>query len=236
MKNPQQVKVKICGVQSLEMIQVMQGMPIEYIGFVFARSKRQVTAEQVEPWVKYLKMEREKGVHVPQTVGVFVNPAKEELAHIVKVSGIEVVQLHEQETPEFCQYVKQELGRKVIKSISVKPLVDHTLTRQTVFSQCEPYRNAVDVLLLDTYDLEYGGGTGKTFSWHHIPFYKEWTQQHTIDLFVAGGLHAENVTQLLDDYRVDGVDVSSGVETEGKKDRLKIQKFVERVAQYGSGS
>lgn len=85
--------------------------------------------------------------------------------------------------------------------------------------------------MLDTHDPLYGGGSGKTFAWERIPAYAEWAKSREIALFVAGGLQPDNVQQLIQTYTPFGVDVSSGVETEGVKDIAKITAFVERVKQ-----
>ena len=77
--------------------------------------------------------------------------------------------------------------------------------------------------------LLYGGGSGKTFAWHCIPEYQDGLDNAGIQLIVAGGLRSDNVDQLVADYHPDGVDISSGVETDGVKDIAKIKRFVERV-------
>ncbi len=230
------VKVKICGIQSLEMIQAIHTLPISYVGFVFAPSKRNVTAEQVRPWTQYLNEKRQKGYRVPLAVGVFMNPSKEELTEVVQASGIDVVQLHEKESPALCHYVKYELGKKVMKVVSIASTKDQHPSLESVATHCDPYRDVMDILLLDTYDPQYGGGSGKTFSWNAISNYKSWTEQAHIELFVAGGLHADNVSSLLTNHQLDGVDVSSGVETDHQKDIHKIQMFVERVNAHVSSS
>jgi phosphoribosylanthranilate isomerase len=91
------------------------------------------------------------------------------------------------------------------------------------------YRGAVDAILLDTHDPVYGGGSGTTFAWECIPPYLRWAREAGIRLLVAGGLSADNVGELVAAYGPDGVDVSSGVETDGVKDIAKIRDFVERV-------
>ncbi len=96
-------------------------------------------------------------------------------------------------------------------------------------SQLDPFRHSIDAVLLDTHDPLTGGGSGKAFAWNRIPSYLNWSRKNGLQLFVAGGLHDGNVDVLVRDYLPDGVDVSSGVETEGKKDIEKIRRFVERV-------
>ena len=86
----------------------------------------------------------------------------------------------------------------------------------------------LDVLLLDTFDPQ-GGGSGKTFRWEAIPPYAEWAAGEGVPLFVAGGLTAGNVGELIAAFAPAGVDVSSGVETDGVKDLQKIRDFARKV-------
>jgi phosphoribosylanthranilate isomerase len=229
-------KIKICGLRSIEMIQSMIKLPIDYIGFVFAPSKRQVTAQQVKPWVQYLQSQHAQEMNVPKTVGVFVNPSIEELREVMELTNLDYIQLHGNETSDFCQSLREQFGVGVIKSMSIR-LAEHLITNvDHVIEQCEEYRSKIDALLLDTHDPLYGGGSGKTFAWDCIPPYRAWSEQAGVDLFVAGGLHADNVSELILNYRPHGVDISSGVETNGVKDIKKINLFVERVLASGSRS
>ncbi|MNI80653.1 N-(5'-phosphoribosyl)anthranilate isomerase [compost metagenome] len=143
---------------------------------------------------------------------------------------LDVIQLHGQETPAFCLEVKRAFPQvKVWKAISVASggAADNPQGPQLV----EHYAGAVDALLLDTYDPQGSGGSGRTFDWGQIPLYKQAAAGYGLPLFVAGGLHPDNVGELLADYQPDGVDVSSGVESDGTKDIIKMTSFVERVKQ-----
>ncbi|MDD9267650.1 phosphoribosylanthranilate isomerase [Paenibacillus sp. GCM10023248] len=221
--------VKICGLQSVEVLKSVIHLPIDHIGFVFAPSKRQVTAGKAGELIRYLKGEAEQGRAVPLTVGVFVNPTKEELADIMKAAPLDVVQLHSKETPEFCRWVREQFQVQVFKSVSISKSENRIPTLEEVADQLDPYAGAVDAALLDTFDPVYGGGSGTTFAWDCIPVYQEWARGAGVKLLVAGGLQPDNVDQLVEAYRPDGVDVSSGVETNGVKDIAKITAFVERV-------
>ncbi|TXK81402.1 phosphoribosylanthranilate isomerase [Paenibacillus sp. N3.4] len=222
-------KVKICGLQSVEILQSVAHLPITYIGFVFAPSKRQVTPEKAGELISFLKAEKEKGATVPQTVGVFVNPTEEQLAHILAAAPLDVVQLHSKETPEFCRWTREQFQVSVFKSVSISKSDSAIPTPEAVAAQLDPYRGAVDAILLDTFDPIYGGGSGTTFAWDCIPVYQEWARNAGVQLLVAGGLQPDNVDLLVNTYHPDGVDVSSGVETDGVKDIAKIISFVERV-------
>jgi phosphoribosylanthranilate isomerase len=228
--------VKICGIQHTAMLEAAAHLPIDHIGFVFAKSKRQVTPEQAGELIRYMRENQSSGAAVPDAVGVFVNPTQEELIHTLKVAPLDIVQLHGQETPEFCRWVKEHLQVQVFKVMSVQRS-DKAIPSITLISvQLDPYLGAIDGLLLDTHDPIYGGGSGVPFAWDCIPVYKSWTQAAGIKLLVAGGLSPENVSELVEAYNPDGVDVSSGVETDGVKDIHKIAAFVERVKHCGTSA
>ncbi|MEK3787741.1 phosphoribosylanthranilate isomerase [Paenibacillus sp. FSL K6-1230] len=214
--------VKICGLQSVEVLKSMVHLPVDYIGFVFAPSKRRVTAQQAAELIPILREWQTEAA--PQSVGVFVNPELQELRELLHTAPLDIIQLHGQESPEFCRAVKEQLDLRVIKAL---PITDGT--EASVHNQLDDYIGTIDALLLDTHDPVYGGGSGRTFAWDRIPAYQDWAQQHGITLLVAGGLHSENVTELIALYAPDGLDVSSGVETDGMKDIQKITSFVERV-------
>ncbi|NQX64879.1 phosphoribosylanthranilate isomerase [Paenibacillus alba] len=223
--------VKICGLQSVEVLKSIVHLPIDHIGFVFAPSKRQVTPEKAGELIAFLKSEEKNGIAVPLTVGVFVNPTEEQLKQVLAVAPLDVVQLHSQETPEFCRFVREHFQVKVFKSVSISKSDHKVPSLDEVSAQLDPYKGTVDAVLLDTFDPVYGGGSGKTFAWDCIPVYQEWARFAGVQLLVAGGLQPDNVNELVTAYQPDGVDVSSGVETEGVKDIAKITAFVERVTQ-----
>lgn len=261
-------KVKICGLQSVEVLKSMVHLPVDYAGFVFAPSKRQVSPEQASAFVAYLQEERQAGREkVPQAIGVFVNPTPEQLQAVMDQASLNGIQLHGAETPEFCRWVRSEYGVPVIKALAIQQASvqasgqvsgqaseqasewasgqvsgqaseqawelaaqDKVLSSATM-ELLDSYRDVIDILLIDTYDPLYGGGSGRTFRWEVIPAYQDWASRNGIELFVAGGLHADNIAGLLRQYSPAGVDVSSGVETDGIKNINKITAFVERVKQ-----
>jgi phosphoribosylanthranilate isomerase len=201
-------------------------MPIDQVGFIFAPSKRQVTPKQASEMIALLKSSYAEHTSIaPQTVGVFVNPTQELIAETLAKAPLDVIQLHSPEPVEFCQWIKDNYKVKIYKVISVS----ESSRIQQQLKLLQPFVGIVDAILLDTYDPIVGGGTGKTFAWHCITEYLAWTQKHGLKLIIAGGLDEDNVVQLITDYHPDGVDISSGVETDGSKDPLKIKRFVERV-------
>jgi phosphoribosylanthranilate isomerase len=212
-------KVKICGLQSVEVLESFIKFPIDYAGFVFAPSRRRIEPPKAAGIIKQLPASTE-------SVGVFVNPTLEELDEVLNAAPLDVVQLHGSETPEFCARVKSRYSVQVWKVLAAKGEVDAE-------SLLSPYVHVVDAFLLDTYDPQALGGTGVTFPWGRIPTYRQMSDRYGIPVFIAGGLNPDNIKDLIEQYKPFGVDVSSGVETEGIKDIEKIERFVERVGSYG---
>ncbi len=209
-------KIKICGLQSVEVLKSIKTMPIDLIGFVFAKSRRQVTPQQARELVKEAPASIGK-------VGVFVNPTHDELDSILRKVPLTHLQLHGQETPAFCAELSSRHSVKLIKALPVKSLAE--LERE-IFR----YKGIVDAFLFDTYHPTQRGGTGTRFSWNLIPHIQVLIGE--TPYWVAGGLNPENVDELLRMYSPYGVDVSSGVETNGRKDVQKIVQFVEKVRSH----
>ncbi|MBY9081661.1 phosphoribosylanthranilate isomerase [Paenibacillus sp. HN-1] len=220
-----EAQVKICGLQDVEVLKSMLRLPVDYIGLVFAPSRRQITAERASELLSLLK---DWGTGKPPlAVGVFVNPDMEELGSVLSRVPLGVIQLHGSETPAFCREVKRSFpGVQVWKALPVS-----TDGADNHGGPLESYAGAVDAVLLDTYDPAQAGGSGRTFAWNLVPAYRKRAQEMGVPLFVAGGLTPDNVEELLTDYGPYGVDVSSGVETDGIKDIAKITAFIERVKQ-----
>lgn len=158
----------------------------------------------------------------PQTVGVFVDADLPQLRETLAIAPLDVVQLHGNESPQLAQSIKNELPVQVWKVFAIGKMADDGLTAH---QRLAPYKGTVDAVLIDT----AGGGTGQTFDWRVIAEYREASEAIHVPLYVAGGLHPDNVHELLDGYTPDGIDVSSGVETDGRKDIDKIKLFVRRV-------
>ncbi|SEG12161.1 phosphoribosylanthranilate isomerase [Paenibacillus sp. UNC499MF] len=230
--------VKICGLQSVEVLKSIVHFPISQIGFVFAPSRRRITPERASEMIAYLHERARQGHRVPKTVGVFVNPTRDELAEVLSVAKLDIIQFHGEESPDTCRSIKEQFGVELWKVSSIKseePPVNESSFSDIKYGvdgwiqRLDPYRDAVDAVLIDTFDPVYGGGSGRTFSWECIPAARKWAQSAGIPLIVAGGLNPDNVGGLIERYEIDGVDVSSGVETDGVKDIAKIAAFVERV-------
>jgi phosphoribosylanthranilate isomerase len=218
--------LKICGIRQLSTAAMITKYNIDYIGFVFAPSKRQVSPLEAQLITSQMKLESTK----QRFVGVFVNPSVEHLIEITDSIPLDVVQLHGQEPASLIREFKSKrMNIQVWKAIG---LIDQQEdTPEIINAKLSPYLGLIDALLLDAYDPLVGGGTGRAFQWERIPAYADWLRKNGILLFIAGGLHPHNISSLLSAYgpEIDGIDVSSGVETDGMKDLDKIRIFTERV-------
>ncbi len=213
-------RVKICGLRDEETVLAMDGLAFHEIGFIFAPSKRRIGTNEARACVRAAHGIRTVWDVRPQTVGVFVNAPMEELSAVLNAVPLDVVQLHGNERPERCAELKRRYpSLRVWKAFSVSSENGESA------EAARAYADIADALLLDA----PGGGTGKTFDWSAIDRYRSIAAEAGKPLYVAGGLNADNIGELLSVYRPDGVDVSSGVETDGVKDIGKIKTFVRRV-------
>ena len=204
------VKIKICGLSCLRDIDAVNQERPEYIGFVFAPSRRNVTPKQA--------MDLRKALHpgiVP--VGVFVDETVETMVSIARDGVVDILQLHGAEGENVIQEVKALTHKRVIKAVSVRCQDDVERWAKT----------SADYLLLD----HPGRGAGQRFDWNLVG-------EHLVGeidkpFFLAGGLNADNVTEAIQKTRPFAVDVSSGVETNGLKDHAKIKEFIMRARNAG---
>ena len=195
-------KLKLCGLVRICDIEAVNRLNPEYIGFVFAKkSRRYVDPAQA----RELRARLDKGI---SPVGVFVNESPEAIAALVRSGIIDVVQLHGSEDEDFLRKLRELVSCPIIKAFSVK-------TPQDVRIACE---SSADLILLDS----GGGGTGTVFDWDLLePIRRPW--------FLAGGLSPENAADAIRRLAPYGVDVSSGIETDGVKDIQKMNDFVRAV-------
>lgn len=199
------VKIKICGIKNIDDAITTIELGADALGFVFAPSSRQMTPEAVKNIIEDLPP-------FTTTVGVFVNSTPEEINEIADYTGIQVAQLHGDELPEDCQAVKIP----VIKAIRVKDA--------SSLLNLENYEPYVKGFLLDTYVPGNQGGTGLTFNWQLVSQAKAYG-----NIILAGGLSPDNIADAIRTTLPFGVDVSSGVETNGQKDIEKISQFIQRA-------
>ncbi|TGE31669.1 phosphoribosylanthranilate isomerase [Desulfosporosinus sp. Sb-LF] len=202
-------QIKLCGLTREEDIAAVNRWRPDYIGFVFANSRRQVTPEQA----RHLKAGLDPHI---KSVGVFTNALVQSIIELCETGVIEVVQLHGNETEEYIRALKQKTTCFVIKAIRVQS------TEQILQAQ----KLSCDLLLLDTYQKGLYGGSGKTFDRALIPTLHK-------PFFLAGGLESGNIAQVVEECHPFGVDVSSGAETDGLKDETKIKRIIEAIRSIG---
>ncbi|PEJ58379.1 phosphoribosylanthranilate isomerase [Bacillus sp. AFS002410] len=196
------MKVKICGITDLTSAQIAIDAGADAIGFVFAESKRQIQIDEAKKIIKSLPNSILK-------IGVFVNESKETLESIYEEVGLTHLQLHGDETPEFCR----SLRFPSIKAIRVESEKD---VEKLSEYDC-------DYVLVDSPSGKYRGGNGTTFDWELL------NSKKINNLVLAGGLTIDNVLPACNIVKPWMVDVSSGVETNGKKDYEKIKMFIKKV-------
>ena len=187
-------KVKICGLSTVEAVETAVLVGADYIGFVFAASKRQVSLEQAQELAKRVTGKT-------KIVGVFVSPSLEDLELAIGRVPLDMVQIH------------GTFDEALIPLISVPVIRAIQLTDQEA-----QVSSQADYLLFDA----PVAGSGQAFDWGLLKDQK--IQQ---DFFIAGGLTVDNVRQARETFQPYAVDVSSGVETDGRKDIEKIKAFIE---------
>ena len=202
-------KVKICGLSRVDDILAVNIAKPDYVGFVFAKSKRQITLEKAVNLKAYL----DKSI---KTVGVFVNESIEttELHYLSGV--IDMVQLHGDEDNSYISRLRSTVPIDIIKAVRVQTASD--------IVQANNYKS--DYLLLDAYSNDRYGGSGTTFDWSLI-------RDINKPFFLAGGINIDNISLAITTAKPFCIDVSSGVETDGQKDSGKIMNLVRSVRLNG---
>lgn len=236
-------KVKMCGISKVDTIPAIVEAKPDYMGLVFATSKRQVTVEQAKTLVAELHKQYEKTygeVTVPmntdtaqdsqdnqdnqefvqgnsnfekiKTVGVFVNETIENLLKIAEEVKLDVIQLHGDEDESFIQTLKEQSNVEVWKAVQVRSAAD---AEKWIDS-------SADMLLFDAYHKDERGGTGEVFDWSSLDEFER-------PFMLAGGIDSTNVARAIRTVRPYGIDISSGIETDGVKDDEKIKAFTNIV-------
>lgn len=202
------MKIKICGLTRQEDIAAANEAKPDYIGLVFAeKSRRYVNFE----CAKRLKAQLAEEI---ASVGVFVDAPFHTIEKLAGAGVIDLIQLHGCETPEDAKRIKERLGLPLIKAISAEK--EHFVEELRLWQQTD-----VDYLLLDS----GAGGTGLQFDYKRL----EAAGKIRKPFFLAGGLNYENVAEAAEQTKPYAVDMSSGVETDGKKDPKKIREAVRRI-------
>lgn len=194
-------KIKLCGLSRPCDIEMVNALNPEYIGFVFTpKSKRYVSPEKASELKKLLSPSI-------KAVGVFVNAPQNEILELVHSEIIDIIQLHGTEDAAYIRQLRELTDAPIIQAFRMKTEADIFLAKQS----------SADYILLDS-----GAGTGMTFNWQLIQDVKR-------PYFLAGGLNPDNVRNAIQKLTPFAVDVSSGIETEGFKDKEKMTAFVTAV-------
>lgn len=218
-------KVKMCGISKVETIPAVVEAKPDYMGLVFAPSKRQVTVDQAKTLVEELHRgyaqkygsdtEHDKNDTI-KTVGVFVNETVDNLVTIANEANLDAVQLHGDEDETFIQSLKERTNVEVWKAIQIRTAAD---TEKWIDS-------SADMLLFDAYHKDERGGTGEVFDWSSLDAFER-------PFMLAGGIDSTNVARAIRTVRPYGIDISSGIETNGMKDDKKITAFTKIVKSIG---
>ena len=218
-------KVKMCGISKVETIPAVVEAKPDYMGLVFAQSKRQVTVDQAKILVSELHKQYANGYNRDviqwsndvvqefiKTVGIFVNETLDNLVTIATEVNLDAVQLHGDEDEAFIQSLKERTNVEVWKAVQIRSAADAEAWIDS----------SADMLLFDAYHKDERGGTGEVFDWSCLDEFER-------PFMLAGGIDSANVARAIRTVRPYGIDISSGIETEGVKDDEKIKAFTNIV-------
>lgn len=211
MGNP---KLKYCGIRSFEDLKIVSQSKANYIGFIFADSKRRVKPVEVKKWLEHVDVSNKK------LVAVFVNPTTEELQDVINEIPVDVIQFHGNESVDLLKKTKQQFDGIVIW----KALHHH----ENTLNQMAEFIEVVDGFVIDSRTKGAWGGTGVSFDWNSAPKYITFSLKHNTECFIAGGVNEDNISRLLE-LNPQGIDLSSGIEEDDKKSAKKIQQIEERM-------
>lgn len=214
-------KVKMCGISKVETIPAVVEAKPDYMGLVFAPSKRQVTVDQAKTLVEELHKQYTKRYNNGaeqsnndeiKTVGVFVNETLDNLVSIATETNLDAVQLHGDEDEAFIQSLKGRTNVEIWKAVQIRSAADAEAWIDS----------SADMLLFDAYHKDERGGTGEVFDWSCLDEFER-------PFMLAGGIDSTNVARAIRTVRSYGIDISSGIETDGVKDNEKITAFTKLV-------
>lgn len=204
------MKIKICGLTSLDDINIINEAKPDFAGFIFApQSIRKLTFE------KAIRMRHAMDSNI-KSIGVFVNANINEIISAAASEIINIIQLHGNETNEYIKQVKIETNLPVIKAFKASQDLRNELQQTDA-----------DFVLIDSHNRNGFGGTGKTFDWGLIP-------ETNKKIFLAGGLNERNIKNAIKNVNPYCVDINSGVETNGKKDKQKIMDIIKIIKGYSN--
>lgn len=206
------MRVKICGITKPQQGKAIATLGATALGFICVPdSPRYVRPEQILAVVEHLPENIDR-------IGVFANTSRDEICQTVAAAELTGVQLHGDESPEFCHALRSFLPNvEIIKALRVRS--------SQALAQTDVYTDSVDTLLLDAYHPQQLGGTGKTLDWATLQQF-----QPTSSWLLAGGLTPDNVLEALNHVHPNGIDLSSGVErAPGDKDLTKVAQLFEQL-------
>ena len=203
-------KVKICGLKTLQDARFVSGALVQYMGFIFyENSPRYVEPAKAGAIINWIEG--------PECVGVFVNQPLDDVNMLARQTGVDLVQLHGNESVEYCDLVE----KPIIKAIHVSK----EKSEEAIEKEIKRYRPHVDYLLFDTKVNGKWGGTGQSFNWKKLA-----NLNPGMPFFLSGGLSHKNISKACKTLHPYAVDVSSGVEHEpGVKSFDKIEKFMDEM-------
>jgi phosphoribosylanthranilate isomerase len=210
------VKIKICGITNLDDARAAIEAGGDMLGFNFYRpSPRFIEPEVARQIVDCIKTEYEPSQ--VETVGIFVNESIENLLGALSIAGVDIVQLHGDESSDYCNQLKSHLSNQtIIKALRVSPN----------FEPGEAGNYQVDAIMLDAFHDRLRGGTGRVIDWNVARA----TRKLVSRLFLSGGLSPENVSEAIARVQPDAIDACSSLESApGRKDVARMKEFVRAV-------
>lgn len=203
------MNIKVCGITSVKQLQQLEGLNIDFAGFIFDKNSPRYAGDKLE------SAELQNADFDIKKVGVFVNPSYSEVLDAIDNYGLDVIQLHGTETPEFCRDINEDL--EVIKVFHI----DNSVT--SIDELIAPYDDACDYYLFDTKTVDAKGGTGKQFDWSVIA-----KSKIEKPFFLSGGIGVADLAKIKAFKHPDfyGVDINSKVEkAPGEKDMALVLQF-----------
>ena len=215
-----EVKVKFCGISQEDTVPVLLETQPDYVGFIFAPSKRQVTVEQAKSITRSLQdsVHTTSGNKCCSRVGVFVNETIPTIVEITKAVPLSVVQLHGDETVTYIETLRIQLQEEQLEFIEIWKAIQ-VQGKEDIL----PWKQApIDGLVVDAYSKEERGGTGKTIDWSLL-------DDVQVPYYLAGGIGLHNVARAIRRLQPYGLDMSSSLETNGQKDVKKIKSMAQII-------
>ena len=201
------MKVKICGLKTLEDIDYINEVLPDFAGFIFAESSRRVSFKLAAK----MKSKLNKNI---KSIGVFVNEKTENIINAAEEGIIDLIQLHGNEDNNYIKEIGNKLKLPVIKAFKADSNLKYNIEN-----------TIADYVLIDSCNKNQFGGTGQLFDWGLIPETEK-------KIFLAGGLNADNIIRAIKEVNPYCLDINSGVEINGKKDRKKILEVMQIVKGY----